>query len=322
MNKNNTFKTAAKWLALVLVLIAVSCKKSKEEDQPSPPVASNSPYISKIYEYKPAPGQFINDASYGVPAKANALIGSVNNGLLSLGAFGGYLIFGFDHAIKNETGYDIGIFGNPLVGVGMEWSEPGIVCVMQDKNKNGLPDDGEWYELAGSEYNAPTTQKDYKITYYKPAALANDIRWTDNSGNEGYVLRNTFHNQAYYPGWLNGNEVSFEGTRLKNTLADNGIVTNLPFAFGYADNGSSIYLKLQDELGRGYNAFDIDWAVDHSGKKVSLADVDFVKVYTGQNSNGNPFHPATDNPHSRYLGEISTEIGGAIDIRLYQQLKK
>lgn len=307
-------------MAFVLLLVA-SCKKSKENQEPTP-LPLSSPYISKIYEYKPAPGQFINDASYGTVAKANALIGSVDKGLLSLGAFGGYLIFGFDHAIKNESGNDLGIFGNPLIGPGAEWSEPGIVCVMQDKNKNGLPDDGEWYELAGSEYNAAATKKNYKITYHKPNALSDDIKWTDNLGNTGYVLRNTYHNQAYYPAWLNGDQVSFEGTLLKNTLKEDGLIINLPFVSGYADNGSAEYLNLQDQLGRGYNAFDIDWAVDNTGKKVSLTEVDFVKVYTGQNCNGNPYHPAIDDPRARYLGEISTEIGGAIDIRLYQQQKK
>lgn len=312
-----SLKRAVKSSVLLLLLFVLACKKNSEEERPAP--IKQRAYISKIYEYKPAPGQFINDPSYGTLAKANALIGASDNGLLSLGAFGGYVVFGFDHPIKNEIGNDLGIFGNPLIGGGGEWSEPGIVCVMQDLNKNGLPDDGEWYELAGSEYNAPETRRNYKITYYKPSALADDIRWTDNLGNEGFVLRNSYHNQAYYPNWANETQLSFEGTLLKNTLLEGGLITNLPFSFGYADSGSPEYLSLQNLLGRGYNAFDIDWAVDRNGKKVALMQIDFVKVYTAQNCNGNPYYPVTSNPRSRYLGEISTEIAGAIDIRLYQQ---
>lgn len=299
-----------------LLALVYSCKKSKEVE----PEVKQSPYISKIIEYRPAPGQFINDPSYGTLDKAKSLIGTVDNGLLSLGGFGGYIVFGFDHAIQNGNGHDLGIFGNPLIGVGMEWSESGIVCVMQDVNKNGLPDDGEWLELAGSEYASAETIKNYKITYYKPTA-GEDIKWTDSRGETGYILKNGFHLQGWYPLWYTGNEVSFEGTLLKNTLMDGGIITNKAFAFGYADSGSPEYLKLQDELGSGYNTFDIDWAVNKNGQKVALSAIDFVKVYTGQNSNGNPYHPVTDNPRSRYLGEISTEIAGAIDIKLYQQQK-
>ncbi|KQC00995.1 hypothetical protein [Pedobacter sp. Hv1] len=304
-------------LLMLLVVLVYSCKKSKEAE----PEVKQSPYISKIFEYKPAPGQFINDPSYGTLDKAKSLIGTVDNGLLSLGGFGGYVIFGFDHAIQNGSGHDLGIFGNPLIGVGMEWAEPGIVCVMQDVNKNGLPDDGEWLELAGSEYASSETIKNYKITYYKPTG-GDDIKWTDNKGGTGYILKNGFHLQDWYPLGYAGNEVSFEGTLLKNTLKDGGIITNQPFAFGYTDSGSSEYLKLQNELGRGYNTFDIDWAVNKNGQKVALTAIDFVKVYTGQNCNGNPYHPITDNARSRYLGEISTEIAGAIDIKLYQQQKK
>lgn len=158
--------------------------------------------------------------------------------------------------------------------------------------------------------------------YYNPKNLTDDVSWADNQGNSGVVLRNAFHAQEYYPQWLaNQNEVSFTGTLLKNTLLESGVITNTPFNFGYADTGSPEYLDMQNTTGRGYNAFDIDWAVDGAGRKVWLQSIDFVKVYTGQNCNGNPY-PTTTNPRSRYLGEVSTEIGGAIDIRLYNQLKK
>ena len=40
--------------------------------------------------------------------------------------------------------------------------------VAYDRNKNGIADDDEWYELAGSEYNKEETIKNYKITYYRP----------------------------------------------------------------------------------------------------------------------------------------------------------
>lgn len=308
-------KTGLILIATAVVLLA-SCKKEsavEKESEREKPAVPQSPYLSKIYEFKQAPGQFTNDL-----VKTDILIGSAGNGLISLGGFGGYIIFGFDHSVTNAAGTDLGIYGNPLIGVDMEFSEPGIVCVMQDVNKNGLPDD-VWYELAGSEYNAATTIKNYKITYYKPSKIIDDVRWTDNQGKEGLVLRNQFHAQDYFPSWATTNEISFTGTLLKNTLATGDIITNKPFSFGYSDNGSSEYIALQESLGRGYNTFDIDWAVDATSKKVNLTSIDFVKVYTGQNSNGNPFSPDNDNERSRYLGEISTEFGGAVDLKLLKK---
>lgn len=303
-------------LALLSSAVLLSCKKEnagEKEGAGEKPVAGTSPYVNKIYEFKQAPGQFANDL-----VKTDVLLGNAGNGLVSLGGYGGYIVFGFDHSISNAAGADLGIYGNPLIGVGMEFSEPGIVSVMQDANKNGLPDD-VWYELAGSDYNDAATLKNYKITYYRPAKLSDDIRWTDNQGREGLILRNQFHAQDYFPAWATANEISFTGTLLKNTLMPGEIISNKPFSFGYADNGSGEYVSLQEQLGRGYNTFDIDWAVDATGKKVSLAAIDFVKVYTGQNSNGNPFHPDNNNDRSRYIGEISTEFGGAVDLKLLKK---
>lgn len=324
-NKNKPVRN----LKLALIAIATfqlcltACEKNEHDTEdyvPRPITGSSSKFISKIFEYVPAPGQFINTGT-GNMESAAGLVGKANEGLLSLGGFGGYLIFGFDHAIEDKEGADIGVFGNPLTGEGMEWSEPAIVMVMQDRNGNGLPDDGEWLELAGSDHQKPETVKNYKITYYNPKNNTDDILWKDNQGKQGYVLRNMFHNQAYYPSWIaNQDELSFTGTLLKNTLNDGNIITNKPFAWGYADNGSEDFKMLMDTKGAAYNSFDISWAVDAQGKPVQLKYIDFVKVYTAQNSNGNPYGPDTDNPRSRFLGEVSTEIGGAIDISLY--LKK
>jgi len=142
-----------------------------------------------VYEYTPAPGQFINEPQSGFKnentpeaACAYALERMGKSAYVSLGGFGGYLIVGFDHSIYNEKGADFSIAGNSFSGS----SEPGIVYVMQDENGNGKPDD-TWYELKGSEYGKPETLKDYSVTYYKPQSAGTDIRWEDNEGNEGMV---------------------------------------------------------------------------------------------------------------------------------------
>ncbi|KIO75779.1 hypothetical protein TH53_18680 [Pedobacter lusitanus] len=304
-----TLQTNLKPLAIALVaaLAFTGCKKDANDDvkpDAKAPVrevtAGSSKFISKVFEYLPAPGQFINE-SLGSLAGAQRIIGDVNQtGMISLGGYGGYIIFGFDHSVTNRQGYDLAIYGNPL-GPTLQWSEPGIVMVSQDTNGNGLPDD-QWYELAGSEYNAAGTIKNYQITYTNPNATAN-VNWTDNQGNSGQVEINRYHNHNYYPLFA-PNQVSttFSGTLLKSTWGKSGeIFINNPFAWGYTDSWSAGD-NYADNM---YNSFDIAWAVNSSGQSVNLGTIDFVKVYTGQNEKGNTM-----------LGEISTEVRGAADLNL------
>jgi hypothetical protein len=292
---------------LILAAMAVgSCQKSEEP-------AVGSKYVSRVLEYRPAPGQFINEKNTGTPEAAETLVGGTSS-LLSLGSFGGYVIVAFDHTVQNGDGADIGIYGNPNTGTGTEWSEPGIVSVMQDKNGNGLADDGEWYELAGSEHINPGTLKEYRITYYNPRNQTADVSWKDNRGNQGKVLRNVFHSQGYYPLWFKEQDsVSFTGTLLPSSLRSEGLNTNPPFAWGYADSGSEEFLKLRSEYGRGYNTFDISWAVDKSGNKIDLKSIDFVRIMTAQNSNGST---GDETVGGRQLGEISTEVSGLVDLQI------
>jgi hypothetical protein len=301
-------------LLFILLAFLAACSKddapvTPEPDHFRPANSSSSAYISQVFEYLPAPGQFVNDGSTGTPDGAKAIIGG-SDGLLSLGAYGGYVIFGFDHSIENKEGNDIGLYGNPLTNPGQEWSEPGIVLVMQDKNGNG-------------EYVKSTTIKQYRITYYNPKKEeAADVLWKDNLGRSGYVLANYFHTQPYYPSFAsNLDSITFEGTLLTNTIQkkfdpvyQTDLVTNLPFSWGYADSGSPELLDAIDKEGRGYNGLDISKAVDSKGNTITLKYIDFIKVYTGQNSNGD-LSGDPDNP-DRWLGEISTEISGAADLHI------
>lgn len=255
-----------------------------------------SKYISRILEYLPAPGQFINVAPGNV-ASAEGIVGK-NSGLVTLGAYGGFITFTFDHSIQNKEGADIAIYGNPLKPP-TDWSEPGIVMVSRDDNGNGLADD-TWYELAGSEYNNAETIKNYKITYYNPKSYAN-VPWKDNQGNSGAVEINAFHKQQYYPLFApNQDSLVFTGTLLKSTFGQvGGTWINAGFSWGYADS----YSSGDDYDTKKYNSFDISRAVDANGKSVQLKAIDFLKVYTAQNNNGNAL-----------MGEISTEIKGAEDL--------
>lgn len=262
---------------------------------------TSSKYITQVFDYLPAPGQFVNETSFGTPGNAQKLIGQPSI-LVTLGGFGGYVVFGFDHSITNRPGKDLAIYGNPLRPP-MEWSEPGAVMVSQDVNGNGLPDDA-WYELAGSEYAHATTVKNYTITYVNPKGYS-DVTWTDNKGGSGAVEINNYHKHNYYPEFApNLESITFTGTRIRNTfglLEGTGIYINRSFAWGYTDSWSSG----DDFETNRYNAFDLSWAVKADGSAINLASIDFVKVYAAQNDKGN-----------RMLGEISCEVKGAADLNM------
>lgn len=297
-------------LALMSAVAWTSCQKEQLTQDPQkvkleerlatyrPSSGSSSPLISTVFEYLPGGGQFVNKTNIGTLAAAQALVNSTTN-MVSLGGYGGYIIFGFDHSVDNSAGNDIGVYGNPL-GAPWQWSEPGIVMVSQDANNNGIPDD-TWYELAGSEYSSGATIKNYRITYYNPNAVGTSVKWKDNQGDSGYVLANSFHTtNNYYPTFApNADSISFTGTKVANTLTAGSPIQNFNYAWGYTDSYASDFTTY------GYNVFNIDWAVNGSGTPVSLTYIDFVKVYTGQNCSGGAM-----------LGEISTEVKGARDLHL------
>jgi hypothetical protein len=241
------------------------------------------------------------DDAAAMARKCTEAIANNNGGMVSLGGYGGYITFHFDHSVKNVDGeYDIYIKGNAMDN----GSEPGIVMVSKDTNGNGLPDD-EWYELSGSADvdSIGKVKYGYEITYTYNEM--NDIPWTDNLSRSGTVDRNTYHTQEYFPLWLLQTQagrqsvLTFRGTLLPNNAYDKsgkGTMWVLPaLRYGYVDN-----IKNSNAEG---NSFDIGWAVEpESRTPVYLDYVDFVRVYTGMNQKAG------------WLGETSTEITGAKDL--------
>ena len=265
------------------------------------PGSKSSPYAVKVYEFCPAPGQFVNegyDAATMQEACDYALNCFAKFSALSLGAFGGYVVVGFDHSILRTGGYDFGVLSNAYEGN----SEPGVVWVMKDDNGDGLPND-TWYELEGSESDAAGTVKDYEVTYYRPAGDNEPVRWTDNLGGSGEVpYMKAFHRQpSYYPAWIPGQEFTLKGTLLEcrsyDKAGDGSMWFNPDYGSGYADNHNNTDFDIIDLEGKRVpvNYFKICSNLDY---------IDFIKVQGGLNA------------ALGRIGELSTEVCGFVDLSL------
>lgn len=252
-------------------------------------VTGPSPYIAKVYEYRPAMGQFVNllpkyetgDTEASMCRKCELALVNNAQGLVCLGGWGGYITFGFDHAVVNDNGPDLQILGNAYLMTGNSQygsSEPGIVLVSRDDNGNGLPDD-TWYELKGCLYDDPMTNHTYTKTYTRA----------------GDTIQNPFHSQPYYPQWLTIDEYTLCGAKLPSqTQSISGQIVQHILEYGYVDNKPN-----NDTDG---TSLDISWAVDADGNTICLPSIDFVRVYTAIDEINDP------------TGEISTEIAGAVDL--------
>ena len=309
--------------------IAFTHRRLKPTTIINPDQNDTNPYITSVFDYRPAVGQFVNqlpkyeagDTQAKMNEKVLRAIGNNARSQISLGGYGGYVVVGFDHTIPNVSGLrDFRVLGNafcnPTTPVGGS-CEPGIIMVSRDVNGNGQPDD-EWYEIAGSAHRDVTAEPfyavaqqagldvafytDYQITYYRPETEPNEpteqyIRWTDNKQAEGYIYKNSYHLQSYFPQWIDSETLTFSGSRLpQNGIDKSGTGNNFVlyrFAYGYADNDANTSIE---------SSIDIDWAVDSEGKTVSLSGIDFIKIYSGVNqTNG-------------WIGECSTEISGIEDL--------
>ncbi len=312
-----------------------------KDDEGNKPTEDSSPYITKVFEYVPAPGQFVNDmpkyedgdTQEIMNAKVLEAIGNDNRGMITLGSYGGYVVVGFDHTIQNVDGkLDFRVLGNAFYSASDSTDEmmggscePGIIMVSADTNNNGKPDD-EWYEIQGSAHIDHTQEAfyqhsadagndvefyfgDFELTYTIPdeePALGPGyntyIAWNDNKGNSDYVKKNTFHKQPYYPQWISSKTMTFSGSRLpQNGVDESGTGAN--------------YVLYKFRYGYADNApsdedkaaIDIAWAVDAKGERANLKGVDFIKIYSGTiQMNGS-------------IGEFSTEVCGVTDLHINKE---
>ena len=316
------------YLVMLLTLAAGFCSSCNIDEEITdgvdyskthyrPATVDSRAACNKVFAYTPAPGQFINELNTGgfnethtTPEAACAYAEQrFSEGIwISLGGFGGYVIVGFDHSVKNTGGYDFAVLGNSFNGS----SEPGVVWVMQDENGDGEPND-TWYELAGSETGKAETRQGYAVTYYRPTAPNQPVEWTDNLGNSGQIdyLRQFHRQEYYYPLWIEADSYTLYGTCLEARNYDastNGTYwVNPHYDWGYVDNWSPIDRLSNDdnaEAEANANHFKISNAIDATGAPKVLDYIDFVKVQCAVNAK------------SGWLGELSTVVCGVYDYTL------
>ena len=109
----NYFLSAAFCVALALGVVSCSSDNSEPEipEEPEPEIPEKhegaTAYITKVFDYMPAVGQFTNvlpkyeegDTQETMNQKVLEAIGNDEGGMITLGGFGGYVVVGFDHTI-------------------------------------------------------------------------------------------------------------------------------------------------------------------------------------------------------------------------------
>ena len=280
-------------LVASVVAMFSSCEPKEEVEE------DTRIYLSTVFEYVYGPGQH---AAQAKPTDTQYVMGdpAKHSGWLYLGGFGGYVVAGFSANITNAEGPDFEVFALPGAG-----PEPAVVYVMRDDNDDGQPNE-IWYELKGSQFEH--SQRNYSVTYYKPAVDAANITWTDNNGQRG-ELKDGF-GSSYTSSWwwaeTKGNTVTFQGTRLPDAYvniqvgdASSWTVPEGRFEWGYAENryGTDFDPKTYS------NRLDISNAVDANGNPVDLDHIRFIKVQSAVLQ------------QAGWLNEISPEIRGAAGLR-------
>ena len=272
-------------LKLILIAGAVSV---------AAPAAQADDFATRVVDFAPAPGQFINDPNYNDPARAlGAPIGGGTitanlSSLVSLGGFGGSITLAFDHPVQddpdNPLGLDFIVFGNAFYLAGnpdRRWAEAALVEISFDANANGLADDA-WYTIPGSALTPP-------ITLPLPPAF------------NGPVVENTSGTQAEtHWGYADLSPTLLLG----DTNADNAIddPSADPGAF-YTVPDDPMTTGVDAGSGGG-DAFDIAWAIDPvTGAPANLSAFHFIRITSAVDYSSTTF------------GENSAEIDAVADVR-------
>src|SRR5690606_29112210 len=104
------------------------------------PAIAHAQFASRVVDYAPAPGQFVNDPAFNDPARSlgapigAGLLTADLTSIVTLGGFGGSLTLAFDEPVEddanNPLGLDCIVFGSAFYVAGNEnrrWAEAGLI---------------------------------------------------------------------------------------------------------------------------------------------------------------------------------------------------
>ena len=234
---------------------------------------------TSVIEYDPTPYEFIN--TYVIKNRNKATVMKelndmlkegkkfkeidIDNGYrlgLPIGSMGGSAVLGFDHTIVNVPGEDD--FKMEASPDGMT----GVVYVAYDKNRNGLPDEDEWYELKGDNYGKEKVENPNAFVTYSSVVYLQDFDCFEIHYKDDLDELSLMTGIACFPGYdEQGNFMKGSGWR------------EPPFTINYKR-------VFANEDNKGYvcafkNAFNIANAVDQKGNSVNLPGIDFIKIVVG-----------------------------------------
>ncbi|NML21381.1 hypothetical protein HHL16_10880 [Pseudoflavitalea sp. G-6-1-2] len=250
-----------------------------------------------VLEYLPAPAKnhnwsIIGDAEfwdYGSEfplgytdflAKATEIRKQDFSAALILGSWGGSATFKFDHTVVNAP-------GKPDLELSATYSRLDLpaVYVAYDRNKNGQPDNDEWYEIKNEDYGIEDLP-DYAITftYQKTETDAKRIstyfNWQDNQKEpaKGEVINTKSYSSSMTMDGLLSTKGFFPGYNMIDFPSKQVGLLN-----GWKDTFTRTGKRITKDL-TGAVSFsqklniDIDQAVNSKGERVQLPGINFVKI--------------------------------------------
>jgi len=260
------------------------------------PAVRADEFATKVIDYSPAAGQFVNNPAFNDPKRAlgapigGGTINPSNDSLVTLGGFGGSITLEFDHTVldhaDNPHGMDAIVFGNAFHTGGdpeRRWAEAALIEISFDANKNNLADDA-WYTIPGSSLSAPVMLP-LPSEFNGPVVVNDPIAGPGKESYWGYADMS--------PTLILGDTDADNVVDDANTLAENFYtVPDDPQVLGI-DAGSG-----------GGDAFDIAWAIDPvTGAPANLPGFDFIRITTAVDMTNGIF------------GEVSAEIDAVADVR-------
>lgn len=257
-------------------------------------------YVKNAYtvlEYAPSPGKNHNWSIIGSAAnwkygdeyplayndfltKATGIRKVNANAALFLGSWGGSATFKFDHTVANVSGKtDL-----ELTAFCSLRDQP-AVYVAYDYNKNGMPDEDEWYELKNDDYGQEDIPEYEMIfTYNKTETDARRIysyfNWKDNQPNlaNGEVITNKTFTSSMTTAGAFSNRGFFPGLNVADNATKQAVILD-GWKTSFSRKGKRVSRNLTGAAPffQSLN-LDIDLAVNKKGEAIQLPGIDFVKV--------------------------------------------